>query len=211
MLRIAIAKGRTASKVQDMLKDSNEFGNIMDLKSRKLIFSNDDKNIEFILVKPSDLPVYVENGAVDVGIVGKDILMENYYSVHELYDLRISSCKLAVAGLPESQNTVFSTRRIATKYPKIASEYFKKKLERIEIIKLDGSVEMAPLLGLSDAIVDIVESGDTLRENGIVIYEDICDISARVVVNKISYKLKNDAVNRLISTFDKINGGVSIA
>ncbi len=211
MLRIAIAKGRTASKVNEMLKDSNEFGNIMDLKSRKLIFSSEEKNVEFILVKPSDLPVYVENGAVDVGIVGKDILMEHNYSVYELYDMKISTCKMAVAGPPENKDIVLSARKIATKYPTIASEYFKKKMERIEIIKLDGSVEMAPLLGLSHAIVDIVETGDTLRENGLIIYEDICDISARVIVNKISYKLKNSAVNRLISTFDKINGGVSIA
>ncbi len=210
MLKVAIAKGRTAEKVQELLDLTVRYKGIIQNDSRKLLFRDDDREIEFILVKPSDLPLYVENGAVDVGIVGKDILLEGKYSIYELKDLGISCCKMAVAGLPENKDKAYSVIKIATKYPKIAKTFFREKLEHVDIIKLNGSVELAPLLGLSDAIVDIVESGNTLRENGLIVYEEICDISARLIANKISYKLKNEGINSLISalSLDKRQGGV---
>lgn len=197
MLKIAVAKGRTAEKVQKLLKETEEFSGVMDLTTRKLIFTDETKQLQFILVKPSDLPTYVESGAADIGIVGKDILLEKSYSVYELFDMKISSCMLALAGPADSCKG--SIKKIATKYPVVAADYFRRRSEHVDIVKLDGSVELAPLLGLSEAIVDIVESGETLRENGLVVYEKICDISARVIANKASYKLKNDAVNRFIN------------
>lgn len=202
MLKVAIAKGRIAEKVQELLDKTEYYGGLIDLDSRKLIFRDEERQIEFILVKPVDLPVYVENGAADVGIVGKDVLMEGGHSICEILDLGISSCKISVAGLPENRDNVYPIRRIATKYPRITKEFFQKKTQQIEIIKLNGSVELAPIMGLSDAIVDVVESGATLRENGLIVYEDICNVSARVIANKISYKLKNKAVSRLANTLE---------
>lgn len=185
-----------------MLKGSEYYESLADLDTRKLIFRDAKRQIEFILVKPIDLPVYVENGAADVGIVGKDVLLESRYSVCEILDLCIGRCKLSVAGLPAYRDSVYPLRRIATKYPRITKEFFQKKNQQIEIIKLNGSVELAPILGLSDAIVDLVESGETLRENGLIVYEDICSISARVIVNTISYKLKNYAVVKLTAALE---------
>lgn len=199
MLKVAIAKGRTAEKIQELLEGTDFYRGIIRTDSRRLLFRDEGRNVEFILVKPPDLPVYVENGAADVGIVGKDILMENKHSVYELKDIGISCCKMALAGLPQNKDKSYPVMKIATKYPKIAKTFFREKLQHVEIIKLNGSVELAPILGLSDAIVDIVESGNTLRENGLIVYEDICDISARFIANKISYKLKNEAVNSLMS------------
>lgn len=204
MLKVAIAKGRIAEQVQRLLDKTDYYGGLLDVDSRKLIFSDAKRDIEFILVKPVDLPVYVENSAADVGIVGKDVLLEVKHSAYEILDLGISNCKISVAGLPENRDSVYPIRRIATKYPYIAKEFFRKKNQQIEIIKLNGSVELAPILGLSDAIVDVVESGATLRENGLIVYEDICRVSARVIINKISYKLKNDAVNKFKAALETV-------
>ncbi|MFZ5354538.1 MAG: ATP phosphoribosyltransferase [Bacillota bacterium] len=204
MLKIAIAKGRTAEKVQKLLQQTEDFGEVLDLNTRKLIFKDEAGQVQFILVKPTDLPIYVENGAADIGIVGKDVLMEKNCSICEVYDMKISNCIIAIAGPDRKGDMKNNIRRIATKYPNIAADYFRKRGEPIEIIKLDGSVELAPLIGLSDAIVDIVESGDTLRENNLKVYEKLCDISTRVVVNKVSYKLRFDEVTAFVDSIRRV-------
>ena len=208
MLKIAIAKGRIAEKVTELLNYTNEYGNIIDPKSRKLVFTDREKGVEFFLVKPSDVPVYVASGAADAGIVGKDVLMETQNQIYEILDLKICKCRMVLAGPSEKGQLKPVVRKIATKYPKIASEYFGKKSEAVEIIKLDGSIELAPIVGLSDAIVDIVESGRTLKENGLAVYEEICDITARMIVNRVSYKLKNKSINTFAAAVgNSVEGG----
>jgi ATP phosphoribosyltransferase len=208
MLKIAVAKGRVAEKVSELLLDTGDYSNIIDLSSRKLVFIDEDKEVVFFLAKPSDVPVYVGSGAADIGIVGKDVLMEAKNSAYEIMDLKTCSCRMVLAGLPEKKDVRPVVRKIATKYPRIAAEYFNRKSEPVEIIKLDGSIELAPIVGLSDAIVDIVESGNTLRENGLVVYENICDITARMIVNRVSYKMKNKSINTFASAVSAaIEGG----
>lgn len=208
VLKVAIAKGRVADKVSEFLLDTSEYRNIIDLSSRKLVFTDKANEIEFFLVKPSDVPVYVGSGAADAGIVGKDVLMETLSQVYEILDLKTCRCRMVLAGPSEKKQVIPIVRKIATKYPKIASEYFNRKSESVEIIKLDGSIELAPIVGLSDAIVDIVESGMTLKENGLIVYENICDITARMIVNKVSYKLKNKSINTFVSAIrTSIEGG----
>lgn len=198
MLRVAVAKGRVAEKVSRLL-DASDYGNIIDLDSRKLIFRKESKEIEFFLVKPADVPVYVGSGAADAGIVGKDVLMEAQSTVNEILDLRTCYCRIVLAGPAGKREIRPAVRRIATKYPKITTEYFGEKSEPVEVIKLEGSIELAPLVGLADAIVDIVESGRTLKENGLVVYEEICDITARLIVNRVSYKMMNKSINSFVS------------
>lgn len=208
MLKVAIAKGRVAEKVTELLINTSEYGSIIDPKSRKLVFIDEDKGVEFFLVKPSDVPVYVASGAADAGIVGKDVIMETQNQVYEILDLKICGCRMVLAGPSKKGQVRPIVRKIATKYPKIAAEYFEKKSESVEIIKLDGSIELAPIVGLSDAIVDIVESGRTLKENGLVVYEDICDITTRMIVNRVSYKLKNKSINNFVAAISAtIDGG----
>lgn len=199
MLKIAIAKGRVAEKVTELLNNTSEYGSIIDPKSRRLVFIDRDKGVEFFLVKPSDVPVYVASGAADAGIVGKDVLMETQNQVYEILDLKICRCRMVLAGPSEKGTARPMVRKIATKYPKIATEYFERKSEAVEVIKLDGSIELAPIVGLSDAIVDIVESGRTLKENGLAVYEEICDITTRMIVNRVSYKLKNKSINSFVA------------
>lgn len=207
MLKVAVAKGRVAEKVGELL-NATDYGNIIDLNSRKLIFKDEAREIVFFLVKPADVPVYVGSGAADVGIVGKDVLMEAQSAVNEILDLKTCSCRIVLAGPSDKRDVRPIVRKIATKYPRIAAEYFNGKSEPAEIIKLEGSIELAPLVGLSDAIVDIVESGMTLKENGLVIYEEICDITARMVVNRVSYKLMNKSINIFASAISaSIKGG----
>ena len=212
MLKVAIAKGRVAEKVSELLLDTSDYKNIIDLNSRKLVFIDKDKEVEFFLVKPSDVPVYVVSGAADIGIVGKDVLLETQSQVYEILDLKTCRCRMVLAGPSEKNPVRPIVRKIATKYPRIAAEYFRKKSESVEIIKLDGSIELAPLVGLSDAIVDIVESGMTLKENGLMVYEEICDITARMIVNKVSYKLKNKSINTFAAAIStSIEGGETYA
>lgn len=176
--------------------------------SRKLIFFTPDQQIQMILVKPNDVPTYVEYGIADMGIVGKDTLLEEGRSLYEMLDLKFGQCRLVVAGFPEKRD-VWITRshtRVATKYPNIARNYFLQKGKNVEIIKLNGSVELGPLTGLSDVIVDIVESGTTLKENGLVILEEICSISARLVVNRVSLKMKNREIKAFIDNVQKALG-----
>lgn len=197
-LTVAMAKGRTAERAMKFLEKSDvRFSEFTD-NSRKLVIYDDKQKIKLIFVKAVDVPVYVENGAADVGIVGKDVMMEDPRDVYELLDLGIGRCKLAVAGFPDTSvdNVPFLT--VASKYPLVAKEYFDKKGIRTEMIKLNGSIELAPLIGLSDVIVDIVETGTTLRENGLVVLEEMADVSARLIVNKASYATKTEDIQQFI-------------
>lgn len=197
-LTVAMAKGRTAERAMKFLERSDvRFSEFTD-ESRKLVIYDDEQKIKLIFVKAVDVPVYVEKGAADVGIVGKDVMMEDPRDVYELLDLGIGKCKLAIAGFPNTpvENVPFIT--VASKYPLIAKEYFDKKGIRTEVIKLNGSIELAPLIGMSDVIVDIVETGTTLKENGLIVLEEMVDISARLIVNKASYATKTETIQQFI-------------
>lgn len=206
MITIALAKGRLAKDALKLFANANITCSEFDNNSRKLIFSSDDKKYRFIMVKPSDVPTYVEYGTADVGIVGKDTLLEQGKKLYELLDLKFGKCKLAVAGFENKRKDLITNTsiRVATKYPNIAKKFFSKKGETVEIIKLNGSVELGPIIGLSDVIVDIVESGRTLKENGLVVLDDICSITARLVVNQVSLKTKKDKITSLIGNLGEV-------
>ncbi len=198
---VALAKGRLAELSVDIFNkigfDVAEINN----ETRRLIFCDEENKIKFILVKASDVPTYVEYGAADMGIVGKDTLLESDKNLYEVLDLGFGTCKMAVAGPAELRDSLGSRNitRVASKYPDIAREYFQKvKGRTVDIIKLSGSVELGPLVGLSEVIVDIVESGSTLKENGLEVLDEICDLSARLVVNRVSMKLKRDKIMDII-------------
>lgn len=196
-LTIAIAKGRLGKKGLDLFKNT-EYEIIMKEDSRKLVYKNARKKINFIFVKPSDVVTYVERGVADMGIVGKDIILEDNKDIYELLDLNFGNCRFVIAGF-EDQNLVKKNEvlTIATNYPSYVESVFKKKNQQIEIIKLGGAVELAPLMGLSEVIVDIVETGTTLKENGLVVLEELDLISARLIVNKVSYRFKYDEIRKV--------------
>jgi ATP phosphoribosyltransferase len=205
-LTIALPKGRLAELTLDVLRQSGIKCEDADLKSRKLIIDDDENMLRFFMVKPSDVPVYVEYGAADLGVVGKDTLMEEARELYDVLNLGFGKCRMVVAGPKELKGRLdeIPVKRVATKYPNVAREYFQLvKKESIEVIKLNGSVELAPLIGLSEIIVDIVESGRTLKENGLEVLEIIADISARLVVNKVSMKMKNERIKELIESMKK--------
>ena len=198
-IRIALTKGRLEKYAIKMFEGIGIDCIQLKNKGRKLILKDEKNNIEFVLVKSTDVLTYVEHGAADIGIVGKDTLMEQNKEFYEVVDLKVGKCMFAVASLPSFKSyDGYNRKKIATKYPTVAKEYFKKNNEDVEIIKLDGSVELAPILELSDAIVDLVETGDTLKENGLIIIEKICDISARMIVNRASMKMKKEKISELI-------------
>ena len=199
----ALPKGRLAEKTMDLLAQIGITCPEMDDKgTRKLIFRNEELGYKFFLAKPSDVPTYVEYGAADIGVVGKDTIIEEGRKFYEVLDLGMGKCKMCVCG-PESSREKLKHReliRVATKYPNIAKDYFlNQKHQTVEIIKLNGSIELAPLEGLSEVIVDIVETGSTLRENGLVVLEEVCDLSARVVVNQVSMKMENERITKILS------------
>ena len=200
-ITIALAKGRLAEKAMEILEKCGIECKEMFSESRKLIFYEKRNDIRFIMVKPTDVPTYVDHGVADIGIVGKDTLMEAGLPLYEMVDLKYGKCRLAIAGYPAKQDNSLTTSilRVATKYPAVAKKYYASKGESIECIKLNGSVELGPMLGLSDVILDIVESGRTLKENGLVIMEDVCDVSARVAVNRASLKIKARVIKPLIA------------
>lgn len=200
MITIALAKGRLADQTLDLLEQLDIDCKEIRGDSRKLIFTTDDGDIRFIMVKPSDVPAYVEYGTADIGIAGKDTLLEEGRPLYEMLDLKLGRCRLAVAGYADRKNSGItnSHTRVATKYPNITRNYFASKGETVEIIKLNGSVELGPLTGLSDVIVDIVESGRTLVENGLEVLEEIGPVSARLVVNQVSLKTKRDEIKKII-------------
>lgn len=194
---IALAKGRLGKQAYKMLH-SLKLTNSIDLDSRKLVFEDKKNALRYVYVKPSDVVTYVEKGVADLGIVGKDIILEEDRDVYEILDLNIGKCKFSIAGLKDQQEYKRDEiLRVATKYPNIAKKHFERKNQKIEIIKLNGSVELAPLVGLSHVIVDIVETGNTLKANGLEVFEDICDISAKLVANRISYRFKLDRIQKI--------------
>lgn len=197
MVNIALPKGRLGDKAYALLKAAGFPCPSIEEVNRKLIFENEEVGVRYFWVKPSDVAIYVERGAADVGIVGKDILLEYKPDVYELLDLRLGKCRMAVAGKKDFRDPVGATLRVATKFPNIASNYYAGKGRDIDIIKLNGSIEIAPILGLSDVIVDIVETGTTLRENDLEVKEEIVPISARLIANVASYKFKNEQVNAI--------------
>lgn len=201
-LSIALAKGRIANKAINILKDCGI--NFTDYeKSRKLIFEDNSSKTRIILVKADDVPIYVESGVADVGIVGKDTILETDSNVYEIMDLGFGRCNFVVAALKDFSYRKGKKLKVATKYPKVAREYFNKKKEPVDIIKLNGSVELAPIVGISDVIVDIVETGTTLKENGLIVIEEICPISARLIANKVSFKNKSDDIKNLADCFGR--------
>jgi ATP phosphoribosyltransferase len=205
-LRIALTKGRIEASAIDLFEDIGYDCTVLREKGRKLILPIDN-NTEIVLAKAADVITYVEHGVCDIGIVGKDTILENGRSFYEVLDLGFGICRFALAG-PVSRDfySGYNAKRIATKYPNVARRFFEEKGMDVEIIKIEGSVELAPLLGLSDAIVDIVETGATLRENGLEIIEEICPISARMIVNIPSMKLKKAELDRLIAKIENSKG-----
>ncbi|ABS41995.1 ATP phosphoribosyltransferase [Clostridium botulinum] len=206
-VKIALTKGRLEKKAIEIFKTININTRELQDKGRKLIFNceNEEYNIELFLVKAKDVETYVEYGAADIGIVGKDTLMETNKEFYEVLDLNVGKCKFALAALPSFKlDQGYNRKKIATKYPNIAREYFRKKGMDVELIKIEGSVELGPIVGLADAIVDIVETGNTLRENGLVVVEDICEISARMIVNKASMKTKKDEIIKIIENVSEV-------
>ncbi|WP_042476574.1 ATP phosphoribosyltransferase [Bacillus ndiopicus] len=201
-LTIAMPKGRIFTEACKILENAG-FQLPEDMEdTRKLMIEIPEENIRFILAKPMDVPVYVEHGVADIGIAGKDVLLEQQRTILELLDLKISACYIASAGLP---NTIMNevAPRIATKYPHIATKYYKEIGEQVEIIELNGSIELAPMIGLADRIVDIVSTGRTLKENGLVEYERIADVSSRLIANPVSYRLKSMRIRDLVSRLRK--------
>ncbi len=197
MINIALPKGRLGESVLEIFEKLGYGCPAIHEKNRKLIFTNEENGVCFFWVKPSDVAIYVERGAADIGVVGRDILLEYSPDVYELADLKTGICRMAVAGKSDYYDDTTKTLRVATKFPNIARGYYEKIGRDIDIIKLNGSIELAPILGLSDVIVDIVETGKTLYENGLEPYTDIVDISARLVSNKASYKFKNGKIKEI--------------
>ena len=207
-LTFALAKGRLAKTAMEMFeKIGIECKEMQDKDTRKLIFVNEELKLKFFLSKASDVPTYVEYGAADIGIVGKDTIMEEDRKLYEVLDLDFGKCKMCVCG-PASAKELLndgSMIRVASKYPKIAKAYFyHKKHKTVDVIKLNGSVELAPIVGLSEVIVDIVETGTTLRENGLEVLEEICPLSARMVVNQVSMKMEDERIKKIISDLQKV-------
>ncbi len=203
VVKIALGKGRLEEfTVEIFQKIGIEFPEL-EKGSRKLIFDDASGNFRIVLVKATDVATYVENGAADIGVIGKDTLMESEADVFEVLDLGFGKCKFAVAGLSVQPINPNQKLKVASKYPNVAKAFYEKKGISVETIKLNGSVELAPLIGLSDVIVDIVETGRTLKENGLAIIEDICDISARLIVNKASFKTKTETIHPLLNKMEQ--------
>ena len=197
MLNIALPKGRLGNKVYDIFESIGYDCSEIREKSRKLIFENSKTGVRYFWVKPSDVPIYVEHGAADIGVAGKDILLEYAPDVYELIDLGIGKCRMAVAGKKDMRDKIGKTLTVATKFPNIARDYYSSIGRAIDIIELHGSIELAPILGMSDVIVDIVETGTTLRENNLEVKTEIVDISARFIANKSSFKFKTAEIEAL--------------
>ncbi|WP_080844059.1 ATP phosphoribosyltransferase [Cytobacillus gottheilii] len=203
LLTIAMPKGRIFTEAAELLRKAGfplppEFDD-----SRKLIIDVPEAQFRFILAKPMDVATYVEHGVADLGIAGKDVMLEEERDVYELLDLKISACHLAVAGLPDTKMNEVAPK-VATKYPHVAADYFRQQGEQVEIIKLNGSIELAPLIGLADRIVDIVSTGRTLVENGLIEYEVIEHITSRLIVNRVSYRVKDERITEIVEKLSEV-------
>lgn len=203
-LTIAMPKGRIFQEALELLRKSGfPLPEAFD-ENRKLVLELPEAGFSFILAKPMDVPTYVAYGVADVGVVGKDVLLEEQKDVYELLDLGIGRCRMAVASLPNYEAKLEVMPRIATKYPNLAANYFREKGQQVEIIKLNGSVELAPILGLADRVVDIVSTGTTLKENGLIERETIMPITTRLIANRVSYRLKSELIDLLVSKLEEV-------
>ena len=198
MLNVALPKGRLGEKVYAMFEKAGFECPSIKENNRKLIFENEEVGVRYFWVKPSDVAIYVERGAADIGVAGKDILLEYEPDIYELLDLDIGKCRMCVAAKSDFRDDPTKTLKVATKFANIAGDYYASKGRDIDIIHLNGSIEIAPILGLSDVIVDIVETGTTLKENDLVVRETIVPISARLIANKASYKFKSEPIDRIV-------------
>lgn len=207
-LTFALAKGRLAKKTLSLFEKMGiSCGEALDPDTRKLIFTNEEHKIKFFLAKASDVPTYVEYGAADIGVVGKDTILEEGRNLYEVMDLGFGKCKMCVCGPASAKELLAKNEiiRVASKYPNISQDYFQnKKNQTVEIIKLNGSVELAPIVDLAEVIVDIVETGSTLRENGLQVLEEICPLSARVVVNQVSLKMEHERIRKLLNDLNEL-------
>lgn len=203
MLNIALPKGRLGEKVYSVFEAAGFECPYIHENSRKLIFENAEKGVRYFWVKPSDVAIYVERGAADIGVAGKDILLEYRPDIYELLDLKLGKCRMAVAAPVDFRDTLDRTLRVATKFPNIATEYYDSCGRAIDIIKLNGSIEIAPILGLSDVIVDIVETGTTLKENDLEVKSEIQPISARLIANKAAFKFKGNCIEAVAASIRK--------
>ncbi|MBR6784964.1 MAG: ATP phosphoribosyltransferase [Clostridia bacterium] len=204
MLNIALPKGRLGDKVYELFASIGYDCSEIYSDNRKLVFENKENGVRYLLVKPSDVAIYIAHGAADIGVVGKDILEEGNFDIYELLDLDLGKCNMCVAAPNDYVEDFDRPLRVATKFVNIAKNYYISLNREIEIIKLNGSIEIAPILGLSDVIVDIVESGKTLQENNLRVYEKIMPISARLIANKSSYKFKNEDIDNLMEKLKKV-------
>ena len=202
-LTVALTKGRLANKTMEMFEKAGiTCEEMKDKDSRKLIFTNEERKMKFFLAKGPDVPTYVEYGAADIGIVGKDTILEEGRKLYEVMDLGFGKCKMCVCGYKDAAPLLqhHELIRVATKYPNIAKDYFyNTKHQTVEIIKLNGSIELAPIVGLSEVIVDIVETGSTLRENGLEVLEEVCPLSARMIVNPVSMRMESARIKDLLT------------
>ena len=207
-LTFALGKGRLANKTLETFeKIGITCEEMKDKNTRKLIFVNEELKLRFFLAKGPDVPTYVEYGAADIGIVGKDTILEEARNIYEVLDLGFGKCRMCICGPKESKELLqhHELIRVATKYPRIAKDYFyNKKHQTVEIIKLNGSIELAPIVGLAEVICDIVETGSTLRENGLEVLEEVCPLSARMVVNQVSMKMEHERITKLITDLKSV-------
>ncbi len=207
-LTFALGKGRLAKQTLELFERIGiTCEEMKDKDSRKLIFVNEELKLKFFLAKGPDVPTYVEYGAADIGVVGKDTILEEARKVHEVLDLGYGNCRMCVCGYKEAKEYLkhHELIRVATKYPNIAKDYFyNKKHQTVEIIKMNGSIELAPIVGLSEVIVDIVETGSTLRENGLEVLEEVCPLSARMIVNPVSMRMENERIQSLLANLRTI-------
>ncbi|SDW45630.1 ATP phosphoribosyltransferase [Marininema mesophilum] len=204
-LTIAMPKGRIFGEALELLKAAGlNVPTDLTEDSRKLTVEVPGEKISFLMVKPMDVPTYVEHGVADLGVVGKDVLMEEERDVHELLDLKISPCRISVAGMPDW--TPVANPKVASKYPRIANRWFMEQRQQVQVIHLNGSVELAPLIGLADRIVDIVSSGRTLQENGLIELEEITQITSRLIANRASYRLKNEGIDAIVEGLAHVVG-----
>ena len=204
MLNVALPKGRLGEKVYAMFEKAGFECPSIKEQNRRLIFENEKAGVRYFWVKPSDVAIYVERGAADIGVAGKDILLEYEPDVYELLDLNIGKCRMVVAAKKDFRDDTGRTLRVATKFSNIAQKYYLNKGRDIDIIHLNGSIEIAPILGLSDVIVDIVETGTTLKENDLCVFEEIVPISARLIANKANYKFKSDMIDTLTRSLEEL-------
>ena len=204
MLNVALPKGRLGEKVYGMFKAAGFPCPSIEEQNRKLIFENEEVGVRYFWVKPSDVAIYVERGAADIGVAGKDILLEYRPRVYELFDLDVGKCRMAVAAPKGFRDDTTRTLRVATKFSRIARDFYSAQGRDIDIIHLNGSIEIAPILGLSDVIVDIVETGTTLKENDLEVMDTIVPISARLIANTASFKFKNEAIEKLLNEMKRL-------